>query len=284
MKDWINENKRLIVIAFGIILCLVIGVPVIINELYKIGKGYITLWSAVDVLSYYGTIVAALIGIVGVYLTVYISNKNYRDDARNRILPFIAITVINIKQPDPFLKGLGTDTYDDMKNNPIIMDSLSGKTQNHLYFVIDGKAKIRVAESLTDMEAKKIEHTEVIWRRAKDGRMYLRDADVVSMPFIIENIGNGAAKNLCIGLSYSDSKPFYKTEITLKQNEKFFLHIFSEKAFEIIKGNYTIHIHYEDISGNEYEQLFPVNIMEQENHRYKNIDTNGKQHLIRRKR
>ena len=90
-------------------IILVVGVPFIINECYKKNDGYITVWNAADLLSYYGTIVAAGIGIVGVYFTVYIANKNYRDDAKNRILPYIAINVINVRQPDPFSEGMGLE-------------------------------------------------------------------------------------------------------------------------------------------------------------------------------
>lgn len=36
-------------------------IPIVINESYKSGKGYITVWTGADVLSFYG----ALIGAVG---------------------------------------------------------------------------------------------------------------------------------------------------------------------------------------------------------------------------
>lgn len=264
-----------------IVLFLIVGVPFQINECYKAG-GYITKWDAADVLSYYGTIIAAVIGIVGVYLTVHISNKNYRDDARSRVLPFIAVNVLNVKQPDPFFEGLGTETYSDMGNDPVIIDSISGKDRNHLYFIIDGKSKIRVTDSLTDAEAQKVKETEVIWRRGKDGTLYQRDSECISMPFVLENIGNGAAKNFRMGLSCVGYKPFFKTEIVLKQNEKFYAHIFSERDFDEIKGKYAFSIYYEDISGNQYEQVFPIHIHEENNNRYKNMNTNGKQRLLGR--
>ena len=275
--------KRVIfaVLSLTVFLLLIVGVPIVINECYKAG-GYITMWNAADVLSYYGAFMAAVIGIVGVYLTVHISNKNYRDDARSRVLPFIAVNVLNVKQPDPFLEGLGTESYSDMGNDPVIIDSISGKGRNHLYFVIDGKSKIRVVDSLTGAEAQKVTETEVIWRRGKDGTLYQRDSTYVSMPFILENIGNGAAKNLRMGLSYAGNKPFFKTEIILKQNEKFYAHIFSERDFEEIKGKYTFFIYYEDISGNQYEQVFPIQIYEENNNKYKNMNTNGKQRLLGR--
>lgn len=277
-----NAIKK-ILLGLGAAFVLV-GIPILINECYKAGGGYITMWDASDVLSYYGTVVGAIVGVLGVYLTVCVSNKNYRDDARNRILPYIAINVMNIRQPDPFLQGLGEEDYAMMGNDPIIEQSLEGKAWNHLYFVIDGKGKIRVAEQLSDDESERLKETAVTWIRAKDGKMYIRDADVVSMPFVMDNIGNGAAKNLRMSFSYLNSKQFFKTEIILKPNEKFYVHIFSEKEFKTIEGDYVFSVYYEDISGNEYEQLFPVEIVEENGNRYKRIMTNGKQRLLGRAR
>lgn len=280
------KNRSLVwkIILFALFaIFLLIGGPFIINESYKKGTGYMTIWGAEDVLSYYGAVMAAVIGVVGVYFTVVISNRNYREDARNRILPYIAINVINNKQPDPFLVGFGAEDYSSIGNDPIIEDSLSGKKQNHLFFVIDGTAKIRATETLTDNEAIKVKKTEVMWiRAARDGKMYLRGADTVSMPFVIENIGNGSAKKLRVSFSCIKGKPFFKTEMILKQNEQFYIHIFSEKSFEEIKGEYVFTACYEDISGNEYEQRFPVEIVEENGNRYNRIDTRGKQALIGR--
>ncbi len=132
------------------------------------------MWSAADVLSYYGAIIAASIGVIGVYFTVYIANRNYREDARNRTLPYIAIDVINNKQPDPFLEGLGSEDYSSMGNAPIIEESINGKANNHLFFVIDGTSKIRAAESFREDEAEKAKRTSVMWiRAAKDGENVL---------------------------------------------------------------------------------------------------------------
>ena len=278
-----KQQVKWVLIGLGLLIAVIV-VPIIINECYKAMDGYITKWGGADVLAYYGTIVAAVVGIVGVYFTVYISNKNYRNDARNRVLPYIAISVINVKQPDPFLEGFGSEDYSTMGNDPIIEDSLTGKTQNHLFFVIDGPAKIRATESLPDNEVNKLKKTEVMWiRAARDGKMYLRESNYISMPFTIENIGNGPAKKLRMGFSCSNGKPFFKTEIILKRDERFYIHIFSEKAFEDIKGEYVFSVFYEDIAGNEYEQLFPVEIVEENKNKYKRIDTNGKQRLTGRR-
>ncbi len=278
------KGKRLqIFVAVILTLTLVAGVPFVINECYKAEDGYITKWDAADVLSYYGTVVAAIIGAVGVYFTVYISNKNYREDARNRVLPYIAIDMIDVIAPDPFLMGLENESFSSVGNDPIIEKSLNCETKNHLFFVIDGKSKIRAAESLHDDEVEKVKMTSVTWIiAAKDGKMYVRGSEYVSMPFNMENIGNGPAKKLRMAFSYKEGKKFFKTEILLKQNESFYIHIFSEKSFDEIKGDYIFSVYYEDISGNAYEQVFPVEIVKENENRYNRIDTNGVQHLIGR--
>lgn len=274
----ISKYKLLIIILF----CLVLIGPVIINESYKVNKGYLTLWNAADVLSYYGTIIASLIGIAGVYFTVCISNKNYRDDARSRILPYMTVTVLNIKLPDPFLAELGTESYSDMGNNPIIMDSLSGKSHNHFYFVINSLAQVQVVDSLSDNEKESLKSTEVLWHREKDGKMCLHGTTVVSMPFILENIGNGAAKNLRMGFSHINNSPYFRPPITLKQNEEFFIHIFSEQDTNNIDGEYTFNIYYEDILGNQYEQLFPIEILAHDDTICKSFDITGHQRLLQK--
>lgn len=265
------------------LLAVVIGIPVIINESYKANSGYMTMWGAADALSYYGAIIAASIGVVGVYFTVYMANRNYREDARNRILPYIAIDVINNKQPDPFLEGFGSEDYSSMGNAPIIEESINGKANNHLFFVIDGTSKIRASESFREDEAEKAKRTSVMWfRAAKDGKMYLRESACISMPFLVKNIGNGPAKKLRMAFSCQNRPPFFKTEIILEQNKSFYIHIFSEKGLDEIKGNYVFGVCYEDISGNIYEQLFPVEIVNENRKWHTRIDTNGEQRLIRR--
>lgn len=211
------------------------------------------------------------------------ANRNYREDARNRILPYIAIDVINNKQPDPLLEGFGSEDYSSMRNDPIIEESINGKANNHLFFVIDGTSKIRASESFHEDEAEKAKRTNVMWiRAAKDGKMYLRESECISMPFLLKNIGNGPAKKLRMAFSCQNGKPFFKTEMILEQNESFYIHIFSVKGLDEIKGNYVFSVCYEDISGNIYEQLFPVEIVNENKKWYTRIDTNGDQRLIRR--
>ena len=70
-KSWIKwfEIGLLAVIIF------VVGVPIIINECYKANSGYITMWGAADVLSYYGTVLGALVAAITIVVTINFTRK-----------------------------------------------------------------------------------------------------------------------------------------------------------------------------------------------------------------
>lgn len=73
--------KRIIAVISSLasLLFLTIGVPIIINECYKAG-GYITLWQAEDVLSYYGTILGATVSVAVLAATILFTRKQIRHD------------------------------------------------------------------------------------------------------------------------------------------------------------------------------------------------------------
>ena len=73
--------KRTIAVISSLsgLLFLTIGVPIIINECYKAG-GYITLWQAEDVLSYYGTLLGATVSVAVLAATILFTRKQIRHD------------------------------------------------------------------------------------------------------------------------------------------------------------------------------------------------------------
>ena len=74
------RKKGIIVISVLVgVLFFVVGVPVIINECYKVG-GYITLWNANDVLAYYGTILGATVSVVVLATTILFTRKQILHD------------------------------------------------------------------------------------------------------------------------------------------------------------------------------------------------------------
>lgn len=69
----VKAVKILFIIVAGIIL--IAGVPVAINEAYKANTGYLTLWTAADVLSYYGTILGAATTIGALIATILFTKR-----------------------------------------------------------------------------------------------------------------------------------------------------------------------------------------------------------------
>ena len=52
-----KKDKKFILLCVGFILITVLT-PIIINELYKLNRGYLTLWGASEMLSYIATIIS----------------------------------------------------------------------------------------------------------------------------------------------------------------------------------------------------------------------------------
>lgn len=274
-----KKNRPIWLVFAGIVLLLLtVGVPILINELYKKNSGYMTIWGAADVLSYYGMIIAAFVGVAGVYFTVYTSTKQYREDARNRILPFIAVNAITQTQPDPFLQGFKEDCCEVHTQEDLLT-----KLNSWLFFSI-GKKGIAVLRELPEDDLKMLLGSEVLWKRgAKDEKLYVRDSDSICLPLEIENVGNGIAIRLSVGLNKDSNKPHYETEVSLKQDEKRRIYIFSKDQFDNIKGQYYFSVIYSDIAGNRYKQIFPLEFATNEkNRRIKSIDLSGTPHLIGR--
>lgn len=75
-------------------------IPIIINELYKLNKGYITVWSAADVLSFYAEILSGIITIVALIITIYFGKKDTEKQIKGQMsqskMPFFVIDNVQI--------------------------------------------------------------------------------------------------------------------------------------------------------------------------------------------
>ena len=75
-----RKIDKWILIGAGV-LFLVFVVPVMINESYKADNGYMTMWGAADVLSYYGIILGSLITIFVLTTTIRFTKKQIQRDS-----------------------------------------------------------------------------------------------------------------------------------------------------------------------------------------------------------
>lgn len=104
-------NKILISLMIVFLLVLfVFGIPIIINELYKLDTGYFTLWGASDILSYYAVILSGIITIGALIVTIHHNKKETEKHiqfSKSQInVPFFVIEkVYQINNSDIFDKS-----------------------------------------------------------------------------------------------------------------------------------------------------------------------------------
>ena len=73
---------RNIFFGFSIVvmlLTIVIIIPIIINEAYKTGEGYYTVWNGADVLAFYGSIMS-FIGTAFISIIALYQNKKFKEE------------------------------------------------------------------------------------------------------------------------------------------------------------------------------------------------------------
>lgn len=186
-----------------IVLGIIIGGPIIINEFYRNNSGYITIWGAADVLTYYGAIIAASGAAIGVYCSIRYSHKQYREDKRRDVLPYFAINILGRKCVSPF--DLGWYGEDDVREEDKAKEALTYR--EFMYdecFFIFSDDKIECIRKLSEEQ----EAARTIGVTMEDHGEFgtnLRN-DRHYIPMKITNVGKGCAINTKITILSQRSK------------------------------------------------------------------------------
>ena len=86
------------------ILGITLLIPFIINEAYKYGKGYVTLWGAEDVLSFYGTYLSfwgtVILGVVAIYQnkTAHRLNQQMQKMQQAQFISMVSVEAVEVKK------------------------------------------------------------------------------------------------------------------------------------------------------------------------------------------
>ena len=75
-----RPNLKSILAGAIIAVILIFGIPILINQSYKHG-GYITMWGAADVLSYYGAVLGASIAVGTLAVTILFTRKQIQRES-----------------------------------------------------------------------------------------------------------------------------------------------------------------------------------------------------------
>lgn len=256
MKDWLKKNYKI----FFVVLLLIFGGPIVINILFKIKSPIWFLaaeWDASAALSYYGAIIAAFLAIYGIFITVQYSQKNYREDDRNRSLPFIVVDMLRSRSIRSIFPTMETIAKEDMHER---------KTEGYFeykitdFYCILDDGNILYQSGLTDRQQNILDNCGMKSIPCEIGSASAR-IPYICIPLEIENVGNGTAIRMRIGLNRKKTLTKdrqYMQPRFMKPGTVLKFHIFSEDCSQNSKnlGEYVLSFCYEDIYLNHYEQNF----------------------------
>ena len=263
------NNRKIIEILVIIISIFVILGPIIINLLFKWNSNieYIeSEWDASSALNYYGIIIGAIIGIMGVFITVLHSQKKYSEDIKIQSLPFFALNILEKKSKQ-------FDLFENIEEvNLLLPEEIDDREYNEykprqVYFIIEGN-KIIPKRSLSREQKLLLTNNGITLTKGDKGEYIYGKDMMLSFPLEFENVGRGAAINVRIGLNKKKlKKKTYLRPENIKVNESYYVNIFSNNIDDNMVGNYLLEIAYEDIYQTNYIQQYAI-LIEKENEGY----------------
>lgn len=281
MKAFLSKYKWKLLLAFAI---FIVAIPFGINSLFKLTSPlniFIAEWGAGDALAFYGVMLASATTIIGVYISIEYAQRNYRIDEANRVKPYLALTHYKSHSKTNLFSGFapsqtgksigeqdqGTSAYEEYRLEKV--------------YIIINQATIEYRDRLSDAQQQRLKSGGFEWCNQGGGCHTLQARSFVSVPFEVENVGNGAATNTMVAFYKKGEKRRGVSLYTIKQGYSFYFHIFCDDA-NIVKGHdYIIELLYGDIIGNYYSQKYPVVFDEDaEMKRFcTTVDLSGKQEL-----
>lgn len=272
----VDKMKAIIKKYWVVLLLLTIGIPALINWLFKIHPTipfFSAEWDAGAALGFYGTLLASFIAIIGVFISVNYAQENYRKDEKNRQLPYLAMTYMRKDSKFNLLDSAFTQTRESDND----ADSYYTEYRLNRVYIIISNDGIEYRKNLDKMQESILQQGGLAWV-TEGGIKALKPHNYISLPFEIENVGNGAAIDFKLSFNKKDSSnPHAVSLFTLKCGDKVYFHIFSDLESEELLGEYMLELQYSDILCNRYSQKYPVSF-EKENNRVKQIiDFTGKQ-------
>ena len=190
-------------------------------------------------------------------MSIQYAQQSYRDDVRNQVLPFFAVTQLKGKsQYNAFLAGFN-EVEDSGKNEqPDTTTALYEEFKlSKIYFCLE-ESGIKNYTELPSKYTDLLEKGGASWVTAAQGCSLLQMHPFISFPMEIENIGNGPAVYVRIGFFKAGETPKYLSPVNLKVGESFYIHVFSAIPIKKTYGKYIFSIQYQDIYKNSYSQEF----------------------------
>ena len=179
-SEWKQKIQTLLkkcTIPFVIVgaLFLIVGVPIIINELYK-RPGYVTMWSAADILGYYGTILGTVATIGALAGTIWFTKKQvqresylHREKERWNQIESMFSYILDIINPLKVVEEI-TGISQNERRIQVIKNQLLYMTEiDRLYIELSANDASKVKEFLASIQHCADEINKSMEKLAKNG-------------------------------------------------------------------------------------------------------------------
>lgn len=147
----------------ALIVLLVVGIPLIINECYKPNKGYLTVWGGEDVLSYYGTLLGAVATVWVLDRTVKFTRKQLRydrfiqnEEAKWKHIEALSVSALDYIQPvklnEMYVTTLAKLPQQYLSPCFVIFTTQAQTMCNAIHCNVSDKDKEKLLSFLTELE------------------------------------------------------------------------------------------------------------------------------------
>lgn len=233
----------------------VILIPFIIDICYEVGDklkySYMTYYTASDILAFYGALLTGALTIIGVFLTVKHSQKGYKEDMVNRVMPFLTVNALsNSYYGDVHIDAILNADIENAENEKYKIHETDYKS---IYFIISNK--IEIEYSLSELDRKSYMMSK---RKTSTGKgLAIEKSNRIYRALHIINSGNGPAVSLSISIRKLNEKDSEVSAVALSLHvgEKIYIAFCVNNENNIASGDYILHYSYKDIYQNKYDKI-----------------------------
>ena len=260
MWTWIKKNIKQVVLWSVIILIFVPFVVYCLSEISFLpvtgGNDWAGFWGG-----YFGAIIGGMFTVVGVFLSIQYEKEKSREDDERAVLPYIALTTLEKEVHVDFFHLKNSDDTEDSDHTQEYREFMLDR----IYFVIRGD-DITPKYKLSREEKLLLENNGNYKDEVATGCYSLAHKKMISIPIILENVGNGAAVDFRVGVhpgdtKYNDEGIKYTVPKHLIIGKTFYLNLYFEDIGEYVeRKQFVLRICYENIYTQTYIQEYKIDI------------------------
>ena len=235
--DIMNRVKKPLIIVSVIVIVAMLGIPFLIHLCfsYHAPNDFIKAkWDAGDILQYVGTILSAIIAIIGIGVTIWYTQKQYHDDVKNGVLPYFSVEISSEKPKH-----------------------INGNDQHHINYVF-----VIIQDHQYNVKSKMDEELQELLRKAEvydegyGASLKIKAPENKILMFDVVNLGNGPAISFTVSCNVKthEENADYSLPININQSEKIPVCVLVEDYKNTTSIDFNIIYGFYDIYGTHYFQ------------------------------